>query len=98
MYDGPMYFLLLYDVVDDMVDRRLPHRAEHLGQLQELARQGIVTMGGACGDPVDGAVIVFHTEDRGLVERFAHGDPYVTNGLVTHWQVKPWHVVIGGDA
>ena len=96
MYDGPMYFLLLYDVVEDMVNRRVPYRAEHLGQIQELAAKGIVSIAGACGDPVDGAVIVFKTDDLAVVERFALGDPYVTNGLVTRWQVKPWHVVIGG--
>jgi uncharacterized protein YciI len=24
-------------------------------------------------------------------------DPYVKNGLIVEWQVRPWTVVIGGD-
>ena len=30
-------------------------------------------------------------------EDFARRDPYVANGLVTKWTVRPWAVVIGGD-
>lgn len=33
--------------------------------------------------------------DRSAVERFAREDPYVTEGLVTRWEVREWVVVIG---
>ncbi len=32
-----------------------------------------------------------------MVEEFARNDPYVLNGLVTRWEVRPWAVVIGDE-
>lgn len=28
--------------------------------------------------------------------RYARQDPYVVNGLVARWEIRPWTVVIGG--
>ena len=53
-------------------------------------------MAGAFADPVDGAALVFRTDDPLMPERFAREDPYVKNGLVTNWRVRTWNVVIGG--
>jgi uncharacterized protein YciI len=53
-------------------------------------------MAGALTDPVDGAALVFTTEDRSVAERFAEKDPYVKRGLVKEWRVRKWNVVIGG--
>ena len=55
-------------------------------------------LAGALGDPVDGALLVFRGKDAAIAENFASHDPYVVNGLVTRWEVRPWNVVIGGDA
>jgi hypothetical protein len=52
-------------------------------------------MGGAFADPPDKALLVFRVEDRTVPESFARNDPYVTSGLVKHWEVRPWTVVIG---
>ena len=54
-----MHFLLLYDVVDDYVDRRGPFRAEHLSLIQKAHDRGELVMAGALADPADGAVLVF---------------------------------------
>jgi hypothetical protein len=40
---------------------------------------------------------VFRTRDRSAVEDFARRDPYVVNGAVARWAVRPWTVVIGND-
>jgi uncharacterized protein YciI len=48
-------------------------------------------------DPVDGAALVFRTEDRAVPERFAENDPYVKEELVKSWKVRKWNVVIGGE-
>jgi len=45
-------------------------------------------------DPVDGAVLVFATDDHSVVEDFAGRDPYVREGLVTAWRVRSWNVVV----
>src|SRR5262245_14763539 len=41
------HFVLLYDVVDDMVTRRAPYRAEHLQLIREGHERGEIVMAGA---------------------------------------------------
>jgi uncharacterized protein len=91
------YFALVYDVVDGFVDRRTPHRPTHLQLVRDAQERGELVMAGALGDPPDGALLVFRGPDRGIAERFAAVDPYVTRGLVTRWRVRPWAVVVGGE-
>ena len=92
-----MYFLLLYDVVPDYLDRRGAHRDAHLGLVREAHARGELLLAGALADPADGAVLVFRGDDATAAERFAQNDPYVRNGLVTRWRVRPWTVVVGGE-
>jgi uncharacterized protein YciI len=91
------YFALFYDVVNDFVSRRSPYREEHLRLARAAHRRGELVLAGALTDPVDRALLVFRTAERSTVEDFARTDPYVTNGLVSHWEVRPWAVVIGED-
>lgn len=91
-----MYYLLLYDVVEDYLERRAPLRPEHLELARKAHERGEILMAGAFGDPPEGAAFVFVGEDPSAAEAFARNDPYVKNGLVTAWRVKPWNVVIGG--
>jgi uncharacterized protein YciI len=89
------YFALFYHVVDDFVSRRSPYREEHLGLARAAHRRGELLLAGALTDPADRALLVFRVADRSTVEAFARNDPYVTNGLVTRWEVRSWAVVIG---
>lgn len=91
-----MYFALLYETVPDHAQRRTPFRAEHLALAQQAHREGRLVLAGAF-DPPDGALLVFKTERAEEVEAFARADPYVRNGLVTSWRVRPWTVVVGGE-
>lgn len=90
-----MYWLLLYDVVDDYVERRTPYRAEHLALATEARGRGALVMAGALADPADGAVLIFTGDTADDAEAFARADPYVKNGLVTSWRVRKWAVVVG---
>jgi uncharacterized protein len=92
------YYTLTYEVVDDYVEKRAQYRQEHLGIAKEAHQRGELILAGAIGDPIDGALLVFRADDPSIAEDFARNDPYVLNGLVTRWQVKPWNVVIGGDS
>ena len=93
---GPIvYFVLAYDVVDRFIERRAVYRDEHLRLVRDLHARGLVVMGGALGDPPDGAMLIFKGSSREDAEKFARADPYVTNGLVTKWQIRPWNVVVG---
>jgi uncharacterized protein YciI len=89
------YFALLYDVVDQFTERRAVYRDEHLRMVRDLHARGEVVMGGALGDPPDGAMLIFKSPSATSAEEFAKHDPYVTNGLVTRWSVRPWTVVVG---
>jgi uncharacterized protein YciI len=95
--DALPHYLLIYDVVPDYVERRVPLREEHLALARAAQARGEFVMGGALADPVDGAVLVFRGESPAVAEAFAQADPYVRAGLVTEWRVRHWNVVVGAD-
>jgi uncharacterized protein YciI len=43
-------------------------------------------------------VLLFEGETPAVAESFAQADPYVLNGLVTKWRVRPWTTVVGEHA
>jgi uncharacterized protein YciI len=90
-----MYYLLFYKTVDNYVEKRAPHREEHLAYADAAHDRGGLVMAGALDEPADGAVLVFKGDDSGVAESFAKNDPYVKAGLITEWNVRPWTVVIG---
>lgn len=89
------YFLLIYDVVDDYLERRQVYRAEHLALARQAVAAGQLVLGGATADPADQAILVFRGSDASVAEAFAAADPYVKNGVVKQWRVRPWTVVVG---
>jgi len=93
-----MHYLLLYEVSEDYLSRRGEFREEHLRLAWQAHDRGELVLGGALADPVDGAVLLFKGETPEVAERFAQTDPYVTNGLVLTWRVRPWTTVVGADA
>ena len=90
-----MYCLLLYDYVENIVERRAPYREAHLAMVRDYVDRGELVLGGAFADPADGAAIVFKLEDKTKVEEFVRKDPYVVNGLVSGWRIREWTVVVG---
>jgi len=50
-------------------------------------------MAGALAEPADRALLVFQCGDRTIPETFVRQDPYVINGLVKEWEVRPWNNV-----
>jgi uncharacterized protein YciI len=93
-----MHYLLFYDVVSDYVERRAAYRAEHLALAKNAVARGDLVLGGALGEPVDQSVLLFSGDSPAVAEAFAKADPYVTNGIVTKWRVRPWTTVVGRDA
>ncbi len=90
-----MHYLLFYDVSADYLERRAAFRDEHLALAWKSAAKGQLILAGALADPVDGAVLLFQGESAAVAEQFAHADPYVRNGLVARWRVRPWTTVAG---
>ncbi len=90
------YFALTYDVVDDFVNQRMRFRPAHLREVHEARDRGELIMAGALGEPA-GALLIFRAADKSTAEKFATNDPYVKQGLVKNWRVRPWTVVVGQD-
>ena len=85
--------ILFYDYVDDIVDRRGPHRESHLERIRAAREAGEVTLAGALGDPPHGAAFVFQDVAWERIEDFVRGDPYVRAGLVRDWRIERWTLV-----
>jgi len=90
-----MYFLLTYDLVSDYMERREAFRNEHIKLALSAVERGELLLGGALTDPSDGAVLLFTGNSTEVAEKFAKQDPYVQNGLVVDWKVRPWSIVLG---
>jgi uncharacterized protein YciI len=93
-----MHYLLIYDVSPDYLARRAEFRAAHLKLAWAAAERGELQLAGALADPVDTAVLLFEGATPAVAEAFAKADPYVLNGLVTQWRVRPWTTVVGERA
>jgi len=93
-----MHFLLFYETAPDYLERRAEFRDAHLDKAWKAHSTGQLVLGGALADPVDGAVLLFDADSVAAVEEFAKTDPYVLNGLVKSWKVRPWNTVAGSLA
>ena len=93
-----MHFLLFYEFVPDYLQRRAPHRAEHLRLAWEAQERGELVLAGALAEPADGAVFLFEGKDDQSARAFVQADPYVKAGLVTRWSVRRWTTVVGQAA
>jgi uncharacterized protein len=93
--DRVMFWLLIYDVVDDYLERRAALRSDHLALAEAAHARGELVLAGALADPADHAYFVFHVDDAATIEAFVEQDPYVQHGLVKEWKIRKWTVVIG---
>ena len=89
------HWVLVYELTDDYLDRRTPLRPDHLALVEAAHERGELVMAGALAEPADQALLVFRGDDGTAAQAFAEGDPYVREGLVRSWRVRPWTVVIG---
>ncbi len=92
------HYLLIYDLSDDYLTRRGEFRGVHLNLAWAAYERGELVLGGALGEPVDRAILMFKGETSKGAEDFARADPYVTNGLIKTWSVRPWLTVVGDTA
>ena len=90
-----MYYILFYKTVDNYIEKRAPYRDAHLAYAQIACDNGTLIMGGALTEPADSALLLFECDGPEVAEEFARNDPYVKNGLITEWHVRPWIVAIG---
>ena len=55
--------ILFYEYVEDVVERRAPHREGHLGLIKRWHDEGRIAMAGGVGDPPHAGLIVLREED-----------------------------------
>ena len=93
-----MHFLLFYEYAPDYLERRPAFRSRHLMLAWQAHERGELILGGALADPIDQGVLLFQGDSPAVAERFAQADPYVQNGIVLRFRVRPWTTVVGAEA
>lgn len=83
--------LLVYEYVEDMSERRAPHRDAHLELIRRYQADDRLVIAGGIGVPVHGGLIAFR--EAADAEAFAAADPYRAAGLIVSSRVEPWAVV-----
>lgn len=90
-----MHYLLCYDLAPDYLARRGEFRTPHLQLAWDAHERGELVLAGALSEPTDTAILMFQGDSPDVAERFAKADPYVTEGLVVSYKVRPWNTVVG---
>jgi uncharacterized protein YciI len=83
-----MKYVLYYQSSPDVATLAPIHGAAHRARWQEYVSNGTLLMIGPFANPQEGAMGIFTT--REAAESFAKGDPFVLNGVVSHWVVREW--------
>ena len=84
-----MKYVMTYRAVEDFRPLAQQHGAAHVARLHEFHDRGVLLMVGTFDEPMNGeAMGVFTT--REAAEEFIAGDPFVLNGVVARWTVRPW--------
>jgi uncharacterized protein YciI len=91
----PKLHVLQYDYVSNALEKRKPHRQAHLAFMDKHVKSGNVILGGAVDNPPTGGLIIFRNLSANDIEQVAQQDPYVTNGVVKKYTVKPYMAVVG---
>ncbi|OEU20961.1 hypothetical protein FRACYDRAFT_164376, partial [Fragilariopsis cylindrus CCMP1102] len=89
-------YLLRYDYIPDVLEKRDPYREGHLGLAKQFIADGTCLSGGPTGDVgmeiPSGALFIF--TDAESAKAYAASDPYVLNGIVTGHTIEEWNVVL----
>lgn len=92
-------YLLQYDYIPEVLEKRGPYREAHLGLAKKLIEEGRCVSGGPTGpnkmEVPTGALFIF--TDFDAAEEMVANDPYVSNGIVTRHKIEEWNVVVSKD-
>lgn len=84
-------YVLQYQYVENMMEKRQPYRAKHLELVINLMQNNQCLQAGALGNAEGGLFSFFCTKD--VIQSFVDQDPYVSNKLVTNWTIQEWNLV-----
>jgi uncharacterized protein YciI len=89
-------FVMTAKDVDDGLALRLSVREAHLAYVRSL-EPGFIKMAGPFLDPngeMCGSLFIFEAPDMAAIEAYLAKDPYVTSGLFTQIDIRPFRVTI----
>jgi uncharacterized protein YciI len=93
---GAVQYLLKYDYIPEVLEKRGPFREGHLELAMNLVAEGKCLSGGPTGESgvevPTGALFIFTDEEAAKL--FVKEDPYVANGIVTGHSIEEWNVVV----
>ena len=87
----PKQYVLRYNYVADVLEKRPPHREKHLELATDMCLSGGPTAP-LNADVPTGALFIF--EKLEAAEAFVKQDPYVSAGIVTGYTIEEWTVAI----
>jgi uncharacterized protein YciI len=91
----PKLYLLKYDYVENGAEKRKLYREAHSAHLQKQVNNGNIILAGIVDYLPTGAVLVFRNLTPNDIEQYAKQDPFVINGIVTKYTIKPYLAVTG---
>lgn len=95
-----MHYMLFYELTPDYLERRPQFRGAHLALAWAAVERGELVLGGVLDAPDSPtqAALLFKSDSADVPAAFAKADPYVLNGIVKSWRVRPWNTVVGHEA
>jgi len=88
-----MKYVMTYRAVEDFLPLAQENFPAHAVRLREFHDRGDLLMVGTFDEPMNGdAMGIFAS--REAAEEFVAGDPFVVNGVVASWTVRPWNEVL----
>ena len=93
----PKLYIVQYEFAGDVLEKRKPYRQAHLELLNKQAQSGKLVIGGAVDLPPTGGLMVIRDMKPDEIEKFVQEDPYVSNGVVVKYTIKPYIAVVGDD-
>ena len=85
-----MKYVVFYESTGDIAARAREHFPAHHAWYMSFHERGLLLMLGPFADPgTVSAMAVFTT--REAAEEFVKEDPFVLNGVVSHWTIREWN-------
>jgi uncharacterized protein YciI len=90
------FILVAYDGTDaGAPERRMKSRAEHLGKIALVKKEGKFLFGGAILDDNEkmiGSMILYETSDREELDRLLQDEPYIYNKVWGKIEIRPFRL------
>lgn len=92
----PKLYVVQYEFVENVLEKRAPYRADHLALFRKQVESGNMIIGGAVDHPPTGSLTIFRNLTASEIEQIVQQDPYVINGVVKNYTIKPY-IAVAGD-